>query len=113
MNALASRLMILRGLAGGISQRDLAELADISAAYPGALERSKTEPEMGAEIAIRIAEAVGCSIPYLVRGEGAPPPEEEVRVAVAAARERADAREAAKKAAAASVNTTEPSGDAA
>lgn len=95
MNHLASRLLILRGLAGGISQRELASLAQISAAYPGFLERSPEDPGIGAEIAMRIAAVLGCSVPYLVRGEGEPPTEQEARAAVELARqarkERGDA----------------------
>jgi transcriptional regulator with XRE-family HTH domain len=88
MNHMASRLLILRGLAGGISQRELAELAGISPAYPGFLERSPETPTIGAEIALRIATTLGCSIEYLVRGVGQPPTEEAARDAVATARER-------------------------
>lgn len=87
MNHLASRLLILRGLAGGISQRELALLARISAAYPGFLERSPEDPGIGAEIAMRIAATLGCTVEYLVRGEGTPPTEEAARAAVEVARQ--------------------------
>lgn len=71
-----------------MSQRELAHLADISPTYPGNLERSLKEPVISGQIAIRIAEVFGCTIPYLVNGDGVPPTEEEARAAVAAARLR-------------------------
>jgi transcriptional regulator with XRE-family HTH domain len=110
MNRLASRLMNLRALAGAISQRELAEFADISAAYPGFLERSADDPAIGAEIAMRIAGVFGCTVEYLVRGEGEAPPEDVVRAAAAAAKAAAEERAAAKRAA---KKPSDPGGEAA
>jgi len=101
MNGLASRLMILRGLAGGMSLRDFAELAEVSPSYPGHIERSQKDVDVSSQIAMRMARVFGCSIPYLLTGEGGPPPESEVREAVERARQDIEARKAAKLAAAA------------
>jgi len=99
MNALASRLMILRGLAGGMSQRELARLADLSPSYPGIIERAPKEPEVSGHIATRLAGVFGCTISYLLNGVGSPPAESAVRAAVAKARETVEAEAAADKAA--------------
>jgi len=69
-----------------MSQRELARLADVSAAYPGIIERSAKEPEVSGHIIARLARVFGCSVPYLLNGEGSPPSETLVRAAVAKAR---------------------------
>lgn len=98
MNGLASRLMILRGLAGGISLRDFADLADVAPSYPGHIERSQKDVDISSQIAMRMAQVFGCSLPYLLTGEGGPPPENEVRAAVEKAREDLAARNVEKAA---------------
>lgn len=86
--------MILRGLAGGMSQRELAKLAGVSPAYPGIIERNPKEPEVSGHIATRLARVFGCSIPYLLDGEEPAPTEDSVRAAVAESRASSDVEKA-------------------
>ena len=100
MNQLGSRLLILRGLAGGISQREFAHLADVSPGYPGIIERADSELEISAVVARRMAGVFDCDLDYLISGEGAPPDAAHVQAAVALARVAAKARDDARKGAA-------------
>lgn len=92
MNTLASRLLILRGLAGGISQREFAHLAEVSPGYPGIIERSERELEISAVVAKRMAGVFDCSTDFLISGEGEPPDSAHVQAAVERARAAAKAR---------------------
>jgi transcriptional regulator with XRE-family HTH domain len=93
MNDLASRLIQLRALAGGISQRELARLAGTSSAYPGMIERATLDTPVSGALATRLAQVFGCSLDYLLNGLGEPPSERVVKAAVALAFTKAEERE--------------------
>ncbi len=83
---MRSRLLALRGSAG-ISQRELSRLSGLAPPHVGAIESGDIESPSGKALAL-IATTLGCSLDWLVRGAGEPPTEEEVKAAVASARER-------------------------
>jgi transcriptional regulator with XRE-family HTH domain len=83
---LGGRLQIAREFAG-ISARELARLAGVSAVYPSMIE-SGIRQHIGAEVALRLVSALGLSIGWLINGAGRAPTESSVKAAVTATRKR-------------------------
>jgi transcriptional regulator with XRE-family HTH domain len=77
----ADRLKQLRGLAG-LSARALDRLLDSSEGYTSLLESG--ERHLGAEFANKYAQALGCSLDWLIGGRGRAPTRSEVLSAVKA-----------------------------
>lgn len=69
-SSLGSRIAELRSRKG-ILQKDLAEQAGISVSFLSEVENGHRTP--GAEILLRIADVLGASLDYLVRGEDSRP----------------------------------------
>lgn len=79
----------------GVSAREVARLAGLSSeAHVGMIIRGSVESPTVSTIAA-IARALGCTVGYLIAGEGEAPSDEQVRASVAAARARLDAAPAA------------------
>jgi transcriptional regulator with XRE-family HTH domain len=96
---LSERMKWLRTVAG-LSQREVAALADISAAYPGQIE-SGTKSNLGTEIALKLATLFGITLDALVSGADWPPVTDVVVAAVERARRlRDESRERTNKGAA-------------
>lgn len=55
----------------GLLQKDLADNAGVSISFLSEVENDRRTP--GAEVLLRIADALGASLDYLVRGEAARP----------------------------------------
>jgi transcriptional regulator with XRE-family HTH domain len=55
----------------GLLQKDLADRADVSVSFLSEVENDRRTP--GAELLLRIADSLGASLDYLVRGEEARP----------------------------------------
>lgn len=70
----------------GISLRELARLAGVSAGYPAHVE-SGFVAHPGTDTSLRIAKTLGCSLEYLLTGTGEPPTAEQILAAVEVARE--------------------------
>lgn len=85
-SALAKRLERLRGFAG-ISARKLSMLAGMSHSALGQLLRGDHDG-LKAESAAALADVLGVTLEYLLRGEGREPGENAVRAAVADAEAR-------------------------
>jgi transcriptional regulator with XRE-family HTH domain len=83
---LTERLLALRKSAG-LNTRDVARLADLSDALVSHIECGRIANPRTESIR-SIAEVLGCSLDWLVNGEGEPPTAEHVRAAVDAARAR-------------------------
>lgn len=84
MSDFATRLKKTREL-GGLAASELAGLAGLSPGYVRHIEKGVRE-NPGIEAASAIANVLGVSIDYLVRGEGEDPTEEQVKAAIALAR---------------------------
>jgi transcriptional regulator with XRE-family HTH domain len=75
-----------------LSARELDRLAGIARGYTSMLESGeRTNP--AAWVVTNLADALGCTTDWLLRALGTEPTEEEVRAAVAAARERCAKRD--------------------
>jgi transcriptional regulator with XRE-family HTH domain len=83
---LCARLFYLRSLTP-LGPTQLAKLAGLGDAHVTYIERGDRE-HISAETALSLAEVLGCSVEWLVRGVGEPPPADTVRAAVEAARAR-------------------------
>lgn len=83
-STLASRLEELR-TAAGISASELAKLAGMARPHVRLIERGSGEGVQAKTVA-QLARILGCSIDWLVTGDGERPTDEAVRVAVDCAR---------------------------
>jgi transcriptional regulator with XRE-family HTH domain len=68
--SLGSRVADIRA-SNGMLQKDLADKAGISVGFLSEVENGRRTP--GAEVLLRIADALGASLDYLLRGEEAQP----------------------------------------
>lgn len=59
-------------IAAGLSGRELARRAGLSPGYPWHIESGRVH-QIGSGAATALAEALGCSLEYLLRGAGDPP----------------------------------------
>lgn len=84
MNTLGSRLSERRN-AAGLERSELGELAGLSPALVGMIERGD-RTNIAATTATSLARVLGTRAEYLVDGEGDPPTDADVREAVARAR---------------------------
>lgn len=93
-DGLPSRLKSLREQAG-LARRELSLLAGLSQSMVGQIERAEILDPGGLVLA-RVADVLGCSLDYLVRGVGGPPTARSmVRAVDAAQRARANGHQAA------------------
>ncbi len=84
METIGSRLCERR-VAAGLERSELSELAGLSPALVGMIERGD-RTNITAATAVSLARVLGTTAEYLVAGEGAPPSVSEVQAAVARAR---------------------------
>ena len=87
MNTLAERLRWARRTAG-ISKRGLCDVAGLDPSHVRAIETGDRGKRLSADTALNLGRALGCTVEWLINGEGAPPSPEAVRAAVARARDR-------------------------
>lgn len=80
---IPERLQKLRARCG-LSGRELGKLAGLSSSACSAIEKGTGNYEL--KTLNPIASVLGCSLDYLVNGEGEPPNDEQLTAAVAAAR---------------------------
>lgn len=83
---MLDRLHVVR-VRAGLSARELSRLAGLTGAHVGLVE-SGTIKAVGAPTAAALARVLGCSLDWLVLGQGEPPSDAELAAAVAAARAR-------------------------
>lgn len=81
---LAERLRTLREQ-GEVSGRELARLAGLAEPHISMIERG-ARPRIGAAVAEKIARTLGCSLDWLLLGQGEPPSADSIRTAIARAR---------------------------
>lgn len=82
------RLAALRRIAGlGTLETD--QLAGLSRGYTGRIESSAGRKNISLDTLRAICGVFGCSVGYLVDGEGKPPSEAQIKKAVAKARREA------------------------
>ena len=75
----------------GLSRHELAELAGISASYPGLIESGR-RTDVGVGFAEKLASVVGATLDHLIRGTGPAPSDAEIEAAVTKARRRLAAK---------------------
>ncbi len=86
MTDLAERLRRLRTVAG-IGSRELDRLAGITESHSGLIEAGRRDNPTLATLDA-LATALGCSVGWLSKGEGAEPTQEQVAAAITSARGR-------------------------
>lgn len=83
--SLSERLRSTRALVEGLTARELSSLAGVSNAYVTQIESGiRTSP--GSEALVGICRVLGCSLDWLMLGDGETPTVDRVAAAVAAAR---------------------------
>lgn len=83
---MLDRLRVVR-VRAGLSARELSRLAGLTGAHVGLVESGAIR-DVGTSTATALAGVLGCSLDWLVRGQGTPPSDAELAAAVAAARAR-------------------------
>jgi transcriptional regulator with XRE-family HTH domain len=84
-SGIGERLRALR-IAGGLGRGELSRLAGLGASLIGAIETDARGSRISAAAAIALARVLGCSVEYLVLGEGERPSPPAIREAMNAAR---------------------------
>lgn len=74
-------------LRAGLSTRELSRLAGLAESHTALIEAG-TIKDIGTSTASALAGVLGCSLDWLVRGQGEPPSDAELAAAIAAARAR-------------------------
>lgn len=95
MNSIGVRLRLARGLAVGLSGRELDRLAGRAEGHCGLIEADTTERPRASDVLASYARVLGVSLDWLVMGLGAEPAEASVRASVDAARSASAPTEAA------------------
>lgn len=93
MDTIGSRLCFLRESVEGLTPPKLGRLAGLaSPSHVRMLENGERGSSISADAALSLSRVLGCTVEFLVRGEGEPPSVETINAAVERAKEeeRAD-----------------------
>lgn len=83
MDTIGSRIRALRETVEGLTPPKLGRLAGLaSPSHIRMLESGERGSGISADVALAIAEVLGTSVEFLIRGEGEPPTAEAVKAAV-------------------------------